>query len=101
MASLEEHDSHEIRCVHLGGQVTFNYCRRLNRGLPCKLIIGCWHGRVDVIAFLREHFTAHELRQALQPEPGTKLERFIELVRRDQAQPPSPGEEENPRQERA
>jgi len=88
MASpIEEHDGQEIRCLQLGGVVTFNYCRRESQGLPCKLIIGCWHGRVDIIAFLREHFTADELRQALQPEPGSKLDQFIELVRRTRAEP--------------
>jgi hypothetical protein len=86
MASLEQHDGHEIRCVHLGGQVTFGYCRRVNRGLPCKLIIGCWHGRVDTIAFLRQHFTPDQLRQALDPEPGSKLEDLVNRLARLQAE---------------
>ena len=86
MASLEEHDSHEIRCVHLGGQVTFNYCRRLNRGLPCKLIIGCWVSRLDVVPFLCRNFRADELRRALQPEPGSKLDDLLDRLKQAQGQ---------------
>jgi len=80
--SREQHDSEEIRCLQLGGPVTFAYCRRVNRGLPCKLIIGCWHGRLDVVGFLAESFSAEELRQALEPAAGSKLERLVGLVER-------------------
>jgi hypothetical protein len=65
--------------------VTFNYCRRVNGGLPCKLMIGCWHGRLDVPAFLAENFSADELRQAFQPPSGSKLERLIALAERARA----------------
>ena len=99
MAPLEQHDAEQIRCVHLGGPVTFGYCRRVAEGLPCKLIIGCWHGRLDVIAFLRGHFAADQLRQALQPEPGSKLDQFIEMLGRTQSAPASPGEEDDRRQD--
>jgi hypothetical protein len=81
----ERYDSEGIRCLQLGGPVTFNYCRRVNGGLPCKLTIGCWHGRLDVPAFLAENFSADELRQAFQPPSGSKLERLIALAERARA----------------
>jgi hypothetical protein len=86
MASLEEHDSLEIRCVHLGGQVTFNYCRRVNRGLPCKLIIACWVSRVDVVGFLCRNFSADGLRRALEPEPGSRIEDLLNRLEQAQAE---------------
>jgi hypothetical protein len=99
MSSLEDHDDQQLRCVHLGGPVTFGYCRRVTDRLPCKLIIGCWHGRLDIIDFLRRHFTADQLRQALQPEPGSKLDQFIERVGRAQSAPATSDEEEERRQD--
>lgn len=80
MTQRERYDDQEIRCLQLGGQVTFNYCRRMNGGLPCKLIIGCWHGRLDILHFLAHSFSADELRRAFEPSPGSKLERLIALA---------------------
>jgi len=97
VAPLDQHDAEQIRCVHLGGPVTFGYCRRVADALPCKLIIGCWHGRLNIIAFLREQFTADQLRQALQREPGSKLDQFIEVVERTQSARATSGEEEDRR----
>lgn len=85
MAVLEEHDERETRCPQLGGPVTFNYCRRMNRGLPCRMIIGCWHGRLDIVAFLAQHFTNEQLRQAFAAPQGSRLERLVALVARARA----------------
>ena len=85
MAERERYDDEDIRCLQLGGAVTFNYCRRMNRGLPCKLIIGCWHGRLDIVGFLADSFTGDELRRAFEPPPGSKLERLVALVERAEA----------------
>lgn len=65
--------------------MTFNYCRRVNAGLPCKLIIGCWQGRLDVVEFLSENFGAEELQRAFEPPPGSKLERLVGLIERARA----------------
>jgi hypothetical protein len=89
---LDEHDAEQIRCLQLGGPVTFNYCRRVNRGLPCRLIIGCWQGRLDIIAFLTERFSADQLRRALAPPPGSKLERLVALVERSKPADDMPAE---------
>jgi hypothetical protein len=84
-SSREQYDDQEIRCLQLGGPVTFNYCRRVNHGLPCKLLIGCWQGRLDVIGFLSTNFAPEELRQAFAPPPGSKLERLVGLIERAKA----------------
>jgi len=81
----EQYDDEEIRCLQLGGPVTFNYCRRVNGGLPCKLLIGCWHGRLDVIGFLSANFTADEVERAFEPSPNSKLERLVGLIERAKA----------------
>ena len=82
MVVSEQFDEQEIRCLQLGGPVTFHYCRRMNGGLPCKLVIGCWQGRLGVLKFLADNFTGDQLRQAFTPSPGSKLERLVALIER-------------------
>jgi hypothetical protein len=81
----EQFDAEETRCLQLGGPVTFNYCRRMNAGLPCRLVIGCWQGRLEVLKFLAENFTGDELRRAFTPPPGSKLQRLVTLIERSKA----------------
>jgi len=97
--TLEQYDDEEIRCLQLGGPVTFNYCRRVNAGLPCRLLPGCWQGRLDIVGFLTRHFSAEQLQDAFQPPPGSKLERLIALVSRSKAGSEPPTGEEDQRQE--
>jgi hypothetical protein len=53
----------------------------MNEGLPCRNIIGCFQGRVDVIEFLREKFTADELKKTFGGLSKSKVERIIESIR--------------------
>jgi hypothetical protein len=75
-----EHDALEIRCLQLGGPVTFGYCRKVGDGLPCRNLLGCWTGRFDVIAFLRETYSRDELKRAFAPRDKTRLQRIVELA---------------------
>ena len=49
---IDAHDSREQRCRMLGHAVPFGYCRQLPEGRPCRLIVDCWQGLLDVHAFL-------------------------------------------------
>ena len=64
--SLSDHDHLEHwRCPQLGGPVTFNYCRRMNRGLPCGWVVQCWAETFDIADFLLKHFSEEDIRKIL------------------------------------
>jgi hypothetical protein len=71
-----------IYCNQLGMLVEFSYCTSLNEGLPCRNIIGCWHERTDIIAFLRDTFTDAELRKIFSGLPKSRLDRIIESIQK-------------------
>jgi hypothetical protein len=60
--SLDRYDALELRCPQLGGEVPFRYCRTMNDELPCTRLERCWHGRVNVEAFLRDNYSEPELQ---------------------------------------
>ena len=89
----EAHDALEIRCLQLGGPVTFAYCRKVADDLPCRNLPGCWTGRLGVIEFLRANYTDEELKRAFAPRDKTRLQRIVELAdaaRRPEPDPDSP-----------
>jgi hypothetical protein len=64
--------------------IEFTYCTSMNEGLPCRNIIGCWKERTDIVAFLKETFTADELRRIFSSPPKSRMERIVEsLEKRD------------------
>ncbi|GAB4265532.1 MULTISPECIES: hypothetical protein [Deferrisoma] len=69
------------RCPPLGGEVPFRHCRRVNRGLPCHRIVVCWADRIDIGAFLREHYTPEEL-EAMSRPPASRLGVMLETLDR-------------------
>ncbi len=58
----------------------FSYCVSMNEGLPCRNIIGCFEGRMDISTFLREKFTEDELEKTFGGLPKSKIERIIESI---------------------
>jgi len=77
---IEKYDSLEIRCRLLGHQVPFQYCRSSNENLPCRRIMDCWWERIEIEAYLREHFTPEELNHSVFTEPKPKIASLIELI---------------------
>lgn len=73
----------EIYCHHLGMVIDFSYCISMNEGLPCRNIIGCFKGRMDISKFLREKFTEDELKKAFGGLPKSRIERIIESIKLD------------------
>jgi hypothetical protein len=78
-ALIEQHDERQMRCPRVGGEVTFRFCRSENNMLPCRFVVGCWQGLVDIEAFLNEHFSEEELNRIFSP-PKPKMESLVDLM---------------------
>jgi len=76
---IEQHDEKTIRCPRVGGEVTFRFCRFENNMLPCRFIVGCWQGQMDIEAFLDEHYSEEELNRIFAP-PKPKIESLVGLM---------------------
>ena len=80
--SKEQFDEEKLwRCPLLGGGVPFRHCRKTNDSLPCPRIVDCWHGRMDLPAFLLENYSEDELKRALQPSQG-RLDTILKSVQK-------------------
>lgn len=76
---VEKYDDKTIRCPRIGGDVNFKFCRFENNLIPCRWIIGCWNGRIDINTFLKDHYSEKELNQIFVP-PKPKMQSLIEMV---------------------
>lgn len=70
----------EIYCPQLGMMIGFEYCLKVQNGLPCSNTFGCWKERVDVTAILKANFTDEELMLAFNTIPKSRLQRIMESV---------------------
>jgi hypothetical protein len=77
---IEEYDALIIRCLQLGGEVPFKYCRTMNEDLPCRRMMACWEFRMEISKFLAEHYSIDQIQRALAPPTKTRLESILELV---------------------
>lgn len=58
-------------CRQLGDSISFSYCRRMNSGLPCRLLFTCWSNRLDIESYVNENFNPEEIQKAFaQPSQG-------------------------------
>ena len=76
---MEQHDDKMIRCPRVGGEVNFRFCRHENNMLPCRFIVGCWQGQLDIEALLQEHYSEEELSLIFAP-PKPKVESLVGLM---------------------
>jgi hypothetical protein len=76
---IEAHDELSTRCRLLGHAVPFSYCRQVNDGLPCRLVLDCWHEKFEVAAFVKEHYTEDQIKGFLAP-PKPKMTTLVELI---------------------
>ncbi len=60
--------------------IDFSYCVSVSEGLPCRNIIRCFQGRLDIHMLLKERFTADELEKAFKGLPKSRLERILESI---------------------
>jgi len=80
MQTIEQYDSLVIHCQMLGGEVPFQYCRKLNEDLPCRKIMVCWEFRMDIAKFLGGHYSIDQVQSALTPSSKTRLDTILELI---------------------
>ena len=76
---IEQHDDKTIRCPRVGGEVNFRFCRFENNMIPCRWIVGCWQTRMDINAFLADHYSKEELDRISVP-PKSKIESLVDLI---------------------
>ena len=77
--SIESKDKLERRCPMLGHPLSFKYCRKTAKGIPCKKIIQCWWEDFDINEFLNENFSKEELLEILKPSK-TKVSSLLDLI---------------------
>jgi hypothetical protein len=70
----------EIYCTQLGMLVEFSYCLSMNEKLPCRNVIGCWKGRMDIVQCLKERFSEEDLKKIFSGLPKTKIDRILDSV---------------------
>jgi hypothetical protein len=85
-------DHLEQYCRMLGHEIRFGYCRLLPEGRPCRLIVECWQGRLDVASFLNARYSRDQIEAFLAP-PKPKLNSLIELIERAKQAPGGSGNE--------
>jgi hypothetical protein len=80
---IEQHDDKTIRCPRVGGEVNFRFCRFENNMLPCRFIVGCWQGQIDIEELLSAHYSEEELDRIFAP-PKPKIESLVGLIEKVQ-----------------
>jgi len=73
------YDDHKIRCPKLGHLIPFEYCRKMNDGLPCPKIFDCWHEYMDIHGFIAGNYTPDEINTFMEP-PKPKINHILELM---------------------
>jgi hypothetical protein len=53
--------------------------------LPCRFIVGCWQGQMDIEALVQEHYSEEELDRIFAP-PKPKVESLVGLMEKVQKQ---------------
>jgi len=77
--AIDQYDSLELRCLKLGGEVPFKYCR--TTGEPfCARIIVCWAERMDIGTFLAQNFSPEQIQSGLEKKSPGRLEQIFKTI---------------------
>jgi hypothetical protein len=80
MAQVKDaYDKLETRCFQLGDLVPFKYCRTMNQGLCCPLVMNCWVSRFPLDSYLVDNFSENELDISI-PDWKTKIQKSKERM---------------------
>ncbi len=80
----DKYDKEEGYCRMLGHFLTFDYCRTMNKGLPCSRVLDCWFQHFPVQKFINEHYSAEEQKKIFAAPAKTKISSLSEIL--EQAQ---------------
>ncbi len=81
--SIDGHDDKKKYCRMLGHEIGFSYCRQGASGQACRKIFDCWFESFDIERFMKEHFSAEELKAVLAG-PKPKMTSLVELLQQAQ-----------------
>jgi hypothetical protein len=70
----------QIRCPHLGDEMTLSYCLKESANLPCARIVLCWSTCFDIVSFLKKFMTPDDLNKFINFKPKDKVISLIELI---------------------
>ena len=76
---MNQYDHHETYCRNLGDCIYFSYCRAASEAGPCSKILDCWIGRLPVVEFLKNNYSAEVLAQVFAPQPG-RIQRLLDIA---------------------
>ncbi len=68
------------RCPQLGGPVNFDYCRCINKQLPCFNLFRCWGNQIDLQTWLDENYTQDEIKQAMDKPENLRLKSMFDVL---------------------
>jgi len=79
LKTIDQYDALEMRCLKLGGEVPFKYCR--TAGEPfCARIIVCWATRIDIGAYLADNFSPEQIQSCLEKKAPGRLAQIFQTV---------------------
>lgn len=67
----------------LGHFLVFEYCRSMNKGLPCSRVLDCWFQNFPVQEFINANYSAEDQEKIFEP-PKAKILTLTEIL--EQAQ---------------
>ncbi len=81
--TLTKYDPIEkLRCPQLGGPVTFEYCRKMNMGLPCHQLYKCWEEELDIDEYVKSNFTQEEIDKVFNTPPPGRVGTIFDVLQR-------------------
>lgn len=79
----DKYDKQEGYCKMLGHFLTFDYCRSMNKGLPCSKVLDCWFQNFPVQEYINKNYSSHEQTKIFEA-PKSKILTLTEIL--EQAQ---------------
>lgn len=70
-------DQLDMRCPRLGGTITFDYCRKVNKGLPCNRSLICWEAAFPVHEYMIRILDEDEWRKVFETPPTPRLDALL------------------------
>jgi len=79
----DKYDKQEGYCKMLGHFLTFDYCRSMNKGLPCSKVLDCWFQNFPVQEYINKNYNSDEQAKMFEA-PKSKILTLTEIL--EQAQ---------------
>lgn len=64
----------------MGHQISFDYCRKENNGLPCPKTLDCWYNYFSVEDFLKNELTPKQWEEAFANPVNPKINTLLDLI---------------------